>query len=124
MRVLPLSVSALAALFLVGCADPHYNLDVRNLTADVVALKLIAKDTKDQQEPRVQNGRVSPGATVSMFTEGKKGEKMTLEARPEGKPDVQPAVLEIGSGLSSIDVYDAPKDSKGPPLKIREVVRP
>jgi hypothetical protein len=124
MRVLPLAVPALAAL-LAGCADPHYNLDVRNLTADVVALKLVARDSKDQQEPRVQNGRVSPGATVSMFTEGKKGEKMTLEARPEGRPEAEPAVLPIKSGLSSIDVYDAPKDSRTrAPIKLREVVRP
>jgi hypothetical protein len=122
MRVLPCAVPLLAA-FLVGCADPHYNLDVRNNTAEVVALKLISKDSKKDEQPRVQNGRVSPGATVSMFTEGKRGEKMTLEARPDGQPETEPAVLEIGSGLSSIDIYDAPKDSKAP-LKMKEVVRP
>jgi hypothetical protein len=124
MRLLALTVlTAFLAPLLAGCADPHYNLDVRNNTAEVVALKLIAQDSKQDEQPRIQNGRVSPGATVSMFTEGKKGEKMTLEARPDGQPDSEPAVLEVGSGLSSIDVYDAPKGSKSV-LKMKEVRRP
>jgi hypothetical protein len=115
-------VPLLAAAILGGCANPHYNLDVRNNTGEIVALNLVARD-KGKEEPRVQKARVSPGHTVSMFTDGKKGEKVTLEARIDGQPESPPAVLPITSGLSSIDIYDAPR-GQTPPLKLREVVRP
>jgi hypothetical protein len=121
-RVHTVGLLAMALLF-GGCADPHYNLDVRNMSSELVDLQLVASNNKDEGEPRViTRGRVGPGSSTSMFAEGKRGDKARLEARVDGDTQSEPARLDLTSGLSSVDVMPAQGDSKSR-LRLREVVR-
>jgi hypothetical protein len=105
-----------------GCADPHYNLDVRNMTSEPVDLRLVAKDKKETEPRTVAQTRVAAGSNGSIFTKGQRGEAPYLEARVDGDPEGEPATLKIRSGLSSIDVFPATPGSKTR-LRLREVVR-
>ena len=110
-------------LVLVGCAAPRYNLDVRNMTAQVVNLDLVARNDKEKGEPRtIARGRVGPGSNISLFTEGQRGDKARLEAKVEGDERGEPATLNLTSGLSSIDIIGMPEGSKTR-VRLREVVR-
>jgi hypothetical protein len=125
-RLLFLVLIACLAVVLGGCAAPHYNLDVRNMTGEVVGLELVSSNPQLEggRERVVAKGRVGPGSAVSMFNEGQRGDrKPHLLARVEGDEGGEPARLEIKSGLSSIDIYDAPQGAKSR-IRLREVVRP
>jgi hypothetical protein len=126
MRTLSgLAVAALPSMVLVGCAAPHYNLDVRNMTSEPVKLDLVSTNPKIDggAERVVASGRVAPGSTVSMFTEGKQGDrKPQLRAQVDGDTQSPPAKLDISSGLINIDIFPAPANS-GERIRLREVIR-
>ncbi len=123
-NALSLTLLASTGLGLVGCAEPRYNLDVRNMTGEVVNLDLVAENNRiNGGNPRVvANSRVAPGSNISMFTEGKRGDRAFLEARVDGDAEGQPATLDLTSGLSSIDIIGMPAGSKTR-VRLREVVR-
>jgi hypothetical protein len=119
-----LALLSTAGMVLAGCADPRYNLDIRNMTGEVVNLDLVSKNPKENGgEPRVvAHSRIAPGSNTSMFTEGKRGDRARLEARVDGDTESEPATLEITSGLSSIDIIGMPAGSAAR-VRLREVVR-
>jgi hypothetical protein len=121
---LRLALLSAASIVLVGCADPRYNLDVRNMTGEVVNLDLVCKNPKENGgDPRVvTRSRVAPGSNTSMFTQSKRGDRAHLEARVDGDTESEPATLDITSGLSSIDIIGMPAGS-ATRVRLREVVR-